>query len=182
MSEPSASLESPWLGLEPFKEVDRKYFFGRNREIEELFAALRHQHLTVLFGRSGNGKTSLLKAGLLPVLREKGFLPVVVRLNFLPAELRSETDLVAQTMSAISRAIADACPQLAQPAAVAAPSLWEWAHDTMSGLGNHNGPNVILIFDQFEELFRFKRSEDNNTANESLAYINLPKVVTRSNC
>ncbi|MCY2967494.1 MAG: hypothetical protein NT069_28330, partial [Planctomycetota bacterium] len=85
MSEPCASIESPWLGLEPFKEEDRRFFFGRGNEVEELYSALRHQQLTILFGRSGNGKTSLLRAGLVPLLREKNLLPIVVRLDFVPA-------------------------------------------------------------------------------------------------
>src|SRR3954463_7691442 len=75
------SPDNPWPGLDPFDERDREYFHGRTAEGGELLRLVRRELLTVLFGRSGLGKTSLLKAGLFPLLREEDALPVYVRLD-----------------------------------------------------------------------------------------------------
>src|ERR1700720_3058002 len=75
------SSESPWLGLRPFTEGAREYFFGRDAEVRDIFQRVVHKPLTVLFGRSGLGKTSLLQAALVPKLRDAGFVPIVLRLD-----------------------------------------------------------------------------------------------------
>ena len=58
---PALNADNPWPGLDPFDEGDRKYFHGREDEISELLRLVRREPLTVLFGRSGLGKTSLLR-------------------------------------------------------------------------------------------------------------------------
>src|SRR4051794_29720247 len=75
------SPDNPWPGLDPFDERDGEYFHGRTAESGELLRLVRRELLTALFGRSGLGKTSLLKAGLFPLLREEDCLPVYVRLD-----------------------------------------------------------------------------------------------------
>ncbi len=79
---PIADLEHPWLGLESFQEETRAYFFGRDAEIDELHLRLRNLPLLILYGRSGLGKTSILKAGLIPRLREENQLPLLLRLRY----------------------------------------------------------------------------------------------------
>ncbi|WP_242684318.1 hypothetical protein [Paraburkholderia hospita] len=70
----------PWPGLASFTEADQYFFRGRENEAEELARLVRREVLTVLFGRSGLGKTSLLNAGLFPRLRENLHVPVMIRL------------------------------------------------------------------------------------------------------
>lgn len=68
----------PYRGLEPFDEADAAFFFGRERESRLIAASLYAAPLTLLYGASGVGKSSVLRAGLLPRLRErKDLLPVV---------------------------------------------------------------------------------------------------------
>src|SRR3954471_20617266 len=73
--------DNPWPGLASFREADRELFFGRERETEELFRAVMRERLTILFGLSGLGKTSLLQAGLFPRLRDENVLPILFRLE-----------------------------------------------------------------------------------------------------
>src|ERR1700686_2420456 len=75
------SPDNPWPGLDPFDETDREYFHGRAAESGKLLRLVRREPLTVVFGRSGLGKTSLLKAGLFPLLRSEDCLPVYLRLD-----------------------------------------------------------------------------------------------------
>jgi tetratricopeptide (TPR) repeat protein len=148
---PLVDAEHPWLGLHPFTEENQHYFFGRTAEIRDIFLRVRGQPLTVLYGQSGLGKTSLLRAGLIPKLRVERYRPVRILLDFDPAT----PPLIVQVRAALSEACAseeaDAAALLArwQPL----ESLWEiFAHDDLrpSGLTEHP---PVLIFDQFEEVF-----------------------------
>ena len=76
--------QNPWLGLVSFTEETRGYFHGREEEAAELGRRVQRKLLTVLFGQSGLGKTSILQAGLVPRLRPDGFCPVYVRLDYDP--------------------------------------------------------------------------------------------------
>ena len=80
----SVDAEHPWLGLASFTEETRAYFFGREQEITELCRRVQRKLLTILFGQSGLGKTSILRAGLVPRLRPEGYCPVYVRLDYSP--------------------------------------------------------------------------------------------------
>ena len=73
-------LDNPWPGLAPFDEADSAFFHGRQVEAAELLSLIQLEGLTVLFGRSGLGKTSPLKAGVFPALRADNCLPVYLRL------------------------------------------------------------------------------------------------------
>src|SRR5579872_5679823 len=73
---------NPWLGLASFTEETRAYFFGREEEVAELARRVQRKLLTLLFGKSGLGKTSILRAGIVPKLRPLGFCPVYVRIDY----------------------------------------------------------------------------------------------------
>ena len=73
---------NPWLGLASFTEETRAYFYGREEEVAELARRVQRKLLTVLFGQSGLGKTSILRAGLVPRLRGQGYCPIYVRIDY----------------------------------------------------------------------------------------------------
>jgi hypothetical protein len=78
MSAQEAGRNSPYRGLQPFDERDAAFFFGRERETRLITASLFASPLTLLYGASGVGKTSVLRAGVLPRLREgRELLPFV---------------------------------------------------------------------------------------------------------
>src|ERR671936_2407523 len=78
--------DNPWPGLEAFREADQEFFFGREHARDELTRFILQHRLVVLHGRSGLGKTSLLRAGVFPRLRESGRLPVYLRVRFRAAD------------------------------------------------------------------------------------------------
>src|SRR5436190_1913282 len=78
---PQVDESNPWPGLAAFTECDQAYFHGREQELDQLAGRVDSDRLVVLFGLSGLGKTSLLRAGLFPRLRPR-MLPVYVRLDF----------------------------------------------------------------------------------------------------
>jgi tetratricopeptide (TPR) repeat protein len=157
-SQPTVDARNPWLGLVSFTEETREYFFGREEEVAELTRRVQRKLLTVLFGKSGLGKTSILRAGLVPKLREHGYCPVYVRLAYG----RDTPEPAEQIKEAIRRA-ASATGQWSQAGVAAAgESLWEFLHHRDDVLRDAAGATLIplLIFDQFEELFTLAQSDD----------------------
>ena len=74
----SGNSKNPWLGLKSYSEGKRLY--GRDSDIDDLSQKIIYNTQTVIYGKSGIGKSSLLKAGIFPILRRNGFFPVYVRL------------------------------------------------------------------------------------------------------
>ena len=67
-------LECPYRGLQAFDENDARFFFGREAVVQQVIEALRQRRFLALVGPSGSGKSSVVRAGLLPQLRA-GALP-----------------------------------------------------------------------------------------------------------
>ena len=76
---PPVPKRNPYKGLQSFEEADMDLFYGRERVINELMQTIDENNLIVVTGASGTGKSSVVKAGLLPRLRQQGYhiLPVI---------------------------------------------------------------------------------------------------------
>lgn len=149
----SAYPESPYLGLRSFAEADRELFHGREAETSELLHLVQRETLSIVFGRSGLGKSSLLRAGLFPRLRDAGLFPIAVRLSYGERQL----DLVAQIRAAIAAAIAEHSVDAAAPSAD--QTLWEYFHRTPFWSVRNRPLIPVLAIDQFEELFTLGRGD-----------------------
>ncbi|HVF72772.1 MAG TPA: hypothetical protein VM940_14310 [Chthoniobacterales bacterium] len=148
-----ADAQHPWIGLASFTESDRSFFAGRGDEIDDLLRLVRRDNLTLLYGVSGLGKTSLVQAGLFPALRDENVMPVPIRLDYLEGAL----PLAFQILNAINTAAIAARVEAPQPRPD--ETLWEYFHRE----GNHfwSARNDLvtpfLAFDQFEEFFTLGR-------------------------
>jgi hypothetical protein len=141
--------QHPWPSLHAFTEENHSYFRGRDREVEELVRRIRRQTLTILFGVSGLGKTSLLQAGVFPALTKAGFLPILVRLD----HESHEVDVVDQLRKAIADRL-EVSPEVALRELPPGDSLWSLFHRKVSALRSRDrNVCLILVFDQFEEIF-----------------------------
>ncbi len=146
-------VREPWLGLESYAEADAELFYGREAETDELVRWLRREVLTVVFGPSGTGKTSLLNAGLFPRLRREHYLPVPIRLNYTGA-----ARLVDQVHAAIAQSIvAGHIEEELTSAAADHETLWEYLHRALFWDTRNNPLTPVLVFDQFEEVFTLGR-------------------------
>jgi WD40 repeat protein len=129
--------DSPYKGLSAFddSDLDALFFFGREREIEAVTANVLASRLTVLFGPSGVGKSSLLRAGVARKLRERSDAPVVVHgawaedpAGGLITSVRAECGGLGATAGLVDTVAAAA------------------AHR-----GGPGGGELYLVLDQFEE-------------------------------
>src|SRR5271169_731201 len=156
---PTVDHENPWPGLLSFTEADSEFFRGRDSEISSLKRLVTRERLTVLFGLSGLGKSSLLQAGLFPRLRPENVFPVYPRLDF-----SSGTDLVVQVFATITREASTR--EIEAPTPRNGETLWEYFHREANNFWNsRNRPMMpLLVFDQFEEMFTLGRLDGDRTA------------------
>jgi tetratricopeptide (TPR) repeat protein len=154
----SVDAQHPWLGLDSFSEETRAYFYGRDEEVAELARRVQRKTLTILFGQSGLGKTSILRAGIVPRLRSDGYCPVYVRIDY-SQEAPAPSD---QIKGAIYRATRSSGHWTQTGVAVEGESLWEFLHHRDDVLRDERGKTLIplLIFDQFEEIFTLAQNDD----------------------
>ncbi len=85
---------NPYLFLQPFGFSDHARFFGREDILVELMEQIIGNPGTFLCGSQGAGKTSLIKAGLVPALLEQGHLPLVISATSEPLEASIKKDLL----------------------------------------------------------------------------------------
>ncbi len=130
---------SPYPGLSAFTGADTRYFFGREAEVEALGKKLRRLHLLAVVGPSGVGKSSFLRAGLLPalpgdwacVLCAPGPSPFVALGQALAPQLAGDTEALRAYLRFAELDVA-----------VSMFARWRRAHG-----------GALLVVDQFEELF-----------------------------
>ena len=165
----SVDTDNPWPGLSTFTEEQSAFFFGRDEEMRELLRRVERKALTVLFGQSGLGKSSLLQAGLFPRLRAEYFCPIYVRLDHSP----TAPPLSEQIKSIVLQGTASVGVWTKNNGSVIDESLWEFFHHRDDHLHDASGKLVtpVLIFDQFEELFTLGGAADPETRRRANGFI-----------
>jgi hypothetical protein len=148
---------SPFPGLRAFQPMDAPIFFGREREIEQLIAQLRgpDARFLAIVGASGSGKSSLVRAGLIPRLMENAIAGSSDWrwACFTPARASGDPFLAL----ASSLVEADEGLPALDPAAMAATLLREPSNTSLvSNFALQKAPaaaELLLVVDQLEELF-----------------------------
>ena len=150
ITNPAGADTSSFIGLQSYTEDQSSSFFGRDKEIDNLTNLVQLNTLTIVFGRSGTGKTSLLNAGVFPKLRKNYCLPFRIRLEFG----KDSASLVTQIKTILKKEI-DRYGFKVENDPTTAISLWEYFHK--EPLWNTVTP--ILVFDQFEEIFTLAKKD-----------------------
>lgn len=141
MSEGEQGADSPFVGLRAYEEADRTYFFGRKRDQELIEANLYASRVTVLYGESGVGKSSVLQAGVVPNIKATGKASVVF-FN----EWQNTMEFLAKLKD---RCLASANGK--DPGGKRSQAL----DDILANSAKHSELPFIVVFDQFEEYFTY---------------------------
>lgn len=150
-------------GLQPFEANEASLFFGRSAESRTLCHQVMVERLVVLFAKSGMGKTSLLNAGLLPLLSKSELLPAYVRFNDTARTLH------AQFLQKMEAAGVVFDPQYA------GKTLWEQLKYARAS--KHGRPATsLIILDQFEEIFTLYTPEQRQPFVQELADVANRKI------
>jgi tetratricopeptide (TPR) repeat protein len=154
---PTVSGGQPFPGLRPFGFNDHKFFFGRSEQIYALYRLVDHSRFVAVVGSSGSGKSSLVRAGLLPLLEEESQDPGgrtwrwrIMRPGDAPlARLR---DVLAELSEADDPAVSSA--RRARIEFYLKQSSFGII-DVLSETESLADKAFLLVVDQFEELFRY---------------------------
>ncbi|GAA0593155.1 helix-turn-helix domain-containing protein [Streptomyces crystallinus] len=136
-----ADAPAPYRGLARYEPTDSALFFGRSRLTDQLLALVGRERVSVVIGPSGSGKSSLLRAGLLPRLQHPG--PTDTS-GLRPAGLR----ICTPGSRPVSRHGALFVPRESEAA----------------GAAERTGDDTVLVIDQFEEVFTLCSDVDEREA------------------
>ena len=169
---------NPFPGLRPFEADEDHLFFGREKEIDELLRRLRTTRFLSVVGTSGSGKSSLIRSGLIPSLYSG--LMVKAGAGWRVATMRPGEDPIGHLAAALSPAdvIGSGEPELAATQSVL---LEASLRRSVMGLVEAvrlarlpRGENVLVVVDQFEELFRFRRHRETPASrDEAIGFVKL---------
>ncbi|MFX0198450.1 MAG: hypothetical protein ACFFCW_20210 [Candidatus Hodarchaeota archaeon] len=176
------TIENPFPGLRPFEPHESYLFFGREGQSQELLCRLRKNQFLAVVGISGSGKSSLVRAGLLPALHG-GFMVdagshwriVILRPGANPignlAQELSKPGVLTEARST------DKSDDPAIQAAITESTLCRSDSGLVEAIKQSvisKDENLLIVVDQFEELFRFKASAGTKDAhNEAAAFVKL---------
>lgn len=175
----SKKITNPFPGLRPFESDEYRLFFGREGQSDALIARLQRSHFLAVVGTSGSGKSSLVRAGLLPALR--GGMMAGAGSGWRIAIMRPGSDPIGNLAIALADKDvlleAGAGLSSAETAAVIEASLRRGSLGLVEvarqgRLAAHE--KLLVVVDQFEELFRFRAARaSSSTGDEASAFVKL---------
>jgi uncharacterized RDD family membrane protein YckC len=162
MTSETPVLENPFPGLRPFREDEEYLFFGRESQVDRMIDKLAATHFLAVVGTSGTGKSSLVNCGLKPALhrglmssagtswRMVQFRPGGNPIRSMAQAFADAGFFVEQIMpeGLSARAIAETTLRMSSLGLV---DIFDFAH-------LEPGTNLLLVVDQFEELFRYGKA------------------------
>ncbi len=147
-ADPPERMETavPYPGLRPFEAAQARWFFGRDQQILELLERLSANRLLAVVGVSGSGKSSLVRAGLLPALEAGHLTKAGARWRF--AILRPSGNPLATLAAQLNETLGADTQRLNQLEKSSFGLL------RASEKGRAADENLLVLIDQFEDLFR----------------------------
>ncbi|MDX1417426.1 MAG: protein kinase, partial [Candidatus Promineifilaceae bacterium] len=147
-------ISNPYKGLRAFQENDAADFFGRESLVQQLVAHLAHSRFLAVVGPSGSGKSSLVKAGLIPALREEA---IPGSDKWFVAEMVPGTHPLEELELALLPIAVDPPPSLVEPLGKDERGILRTIRRI---LPDEEDAQLLLVIDQFEELFTMVDDEE----------------------
>ncbi|HEY6230354.1 MAG TPA: hypothetical protein VIW64_03735, partial [Pyrinomonadaceae bacterium] len=170
-------IRNPFPGLRPFELDESNLFFGREGQSDELVARLQRTRFLAVVGTSGSGKSSLIRAGLLPALY--GGLMGDAGSSWRIAMLRPGNDPIGNLAAAMGQpevfGADDQDPEFQNTiieTTLRRSTLGLVDATKQAQMSAHE--NLLIVVDQFEELFRFKEArKETGPEDDAAAFVQL---------
>lgn len=155
MADSNSPKDSPYRFLDYYRLEDRDIFFGRESEKRILLADVIVARLVVLFAKTGTGKTSLINAGVRPLLEDQGYATFFVRVKKDPVE-SAQREILGLTAKDEQHSTADEN--------ISADGTLSWSGgsfaEKLENVARQLQKPIVLFFDQFEEFFIYPMEEE----------------------
>lgn len=138
----------PYVGLQPYTEEERDFFFGHERDQRVIASNLYASSITILYGSSGVGKSSVLMAGVVPMLRAKPRTAVVVFREW------QRPDFLTTLKSACLQSVEKTTGRTVKV------SLDSPLDELLFSAAEEFGGTILVLLDQFEEYFLYHPASD----------------------
>ena len=174
---------NPFPGLRPFDPEEDHLFFGREKEIDALLRRLRSTSFLSVIGSSGSGKSSLVRSGLIASLYS-GFM-VAAGSSWRVAKSRPSDDPIGNLATSLNAAdVLGTEGELASTNRILLEATLRRGTlglvDAVRQARIPSDQNVLVVVDQFEDLFRFGRSRHiENSKDEATAFVKLLQQATQ---
>lgn len=143
-----------YLGPKTFTQENQIVFFGREKDTEKLSDFIIANRLSVLFGKSGLGKSSLINAGVVPILEgQRGYFPINVRFHNYTPNLQYISPLENLAITLDNQIHTDFLADFSDL------GLELWKKLKNIELTSYPNKTLLLILDQFEELFTYQEAD-----------------------
>lgn len=169
---------NPFPGLRPFTIDESHLYFGREGQVDDILVKLSQHRSVAVMGYSGSGKSSLMHCGLVPVLyggfmtqtgphwhiitSRPGTSPIINLTNSI-IEYQVKHHLIEESDREIHKAIINSVLRSGPDGLV----------EIAKYIQVNKKENVFFLIDQFEELFRYENTDDDESVNDATAYVNL---------
>ena len=172
---------NPFIGLRSYNDDESHLFFGRNKQIQDVITNLKSTGFTAVIGSSGSGKSSLIKSGVVPRLKNdlSDRQNEVWKVGFFSPEYDPIGNLVdclcnekIINLNSVNAREGDARKYVADTLRKSSDGISEILND----FSYDKSQNILLIVDQFEEIFRNELNQSNDQSQKNIEahlFINL---------
>jgi hypothetical protein len=162
----TTTLDAPFPGLRTFEAEESLLFYGREAHVAELLERLGDNRFVAVTGTSGSGKSSLVRAGLRPALHRGYLLDATSRWRF--ATMRPGRAPIDALAACLAETFQGQSPDtISKILGTSSAGLWK----VVARGGLERGESLLVIADQFEELFRFDVTSDQQS--NATLFVNL---------
>ncbi len=146
--------ENPWKGLASYTYQDADHFYGRDKELDEIASIIKQNAFTTLYGVSGAGKTSIINAGLFPILDKLSYLPIYIRLDHNQGHIGYDSQIIDAVNNALNAIDAELEESIgSREIHSELDELWLYFHSHQFWTKDNHKITPIIFIDQFEEIF-----------------------------
>ncbi len=181
---PEPLLTNPFPGLRPYQDYEASLFFGRKHPAAQIIEKLGDQRFIAVVGTSGSGKSSIVNCGVLPALYAGFYLPRGSRWRVVRTEPGGEP--IRRLAARVSAALADrlgaesgnghgTAARPIEHITALSEAILRYGEEGLVNLVRQarlpRSDNVLIVVDQFEELFRYR--DQHLGPNEARDFVNL---------
>jgi WD40 repeat protein/ABC-type dipeptide/oligopeptide/nickel transport system ATPase component len=159
---------NPFIGLRSFETDEQHLYFGREKQVAEATERLQSNRFLAVIGSSGSGKSSLVRAGVIPTIEQSNVSGNSLWKRLL---LRPGDNPLGRLAASMAENLRSVLPPSFHQESTIVEALRRQEYGFITEAVCSSGANILLVVDQFEEIFRFRQSDNENADSDARLFI-----------